>query len=823
MKISLKWLSDYVDVAEFFAKPDDLAAQLTAAGLEVEGLENLSARYKHVVVGHILEKGQHPGADRLSLCQVATGDGVVHQIVCGAQNHKAGDNVVVALPGAVLPGDFAIKLSKIRGVESAGMLCSEKELGLKVEGEGILILPKEATVGTPFAEYMGLDDVVFELKVTPNRSDCLSHFGLAREVGCLLGRECQLPMESVFEDGERVESFVKVDVRQPEMAPRYSGRYISGLKVGPSPAWLRAKLEAAGVNSINNVVDVTNFVMLELGQPLHAFDASEIRGGTIVVDRAVPGEAFVTLDGTELKLHGEELTIRDSERALCIAGTIGGKNSGVSDATTSIFLECAYFNPSAVRRASRRHGIETDSSYRFARGVNPDAVPLALNRAAQLIQKVASGSVAVGSYDLYPNPIERRRIDVRLSDVADRLGYAIDSVSFEDWMRRLGCEVERSSRSGAEPAWTIQPPTFRWDLAQDVDLVEEYARLNGYDKIPETAPVLATWPTEHDSNFTLEAKTRKALAADGFFQAINYAFLSAAFQARVIGSADRWRSVGLSTPDTPVPLVNPLNEELGVMRSALAPGLLKNVAHNSRFGNARGRLFEIGFAHAHGKDGEYVEERRLGLAAWGSPPAGLWAGAGGDAKTAPLAMELKSAIENWLARMQIRRAKWQGPGADVRLPSFLHPGQCAVISVEGKQVGFVGGLPPALQDELKIREPVAIAEINLERAFADQPRSPRSKSISKFPAVERDLAFTMPAVLPAGDVESEIRKAAGDLLIEVHAFDVYVGAPLADGQKSVAFRLVFQDLNGTLEDGRINDVRDRVVDACRQRFSIALR
>ena len=824
MKISFKWLSDYVDVAEFRAKPQELANLLTGAGLEVEGIEDLSARLKHVVVGHILEKGQHPGADRLSLCQVATGDGVVQQIVCGAQNHKAGDNVVVALPGAILhplgaAKELVIQKSAIRGVESSGMLCSEKELGLREGVEGILILPADAPVGKPFAEFMGLDDVVFELKVTPNRSDCLSHFGLAREVACLLGREAKFPVESVFEDGDSIDNKIRLDVREPEMCPRYDGRFLTGVKVGPSPAWLKAKLDAAGVNSINNVVDATNFTMLELGQPLHAFDAREIKGGAVIVARAQGGEKFVTLDGTELMLHGDELTIRDAERALVLAGVIGGKNSGVSETTTDIFLECAYFSPSSVRRSSRRHGVETDSSYRFARGVNPDAVPLALNRAAQIIQKVAGGTILRGAIEFYPNPAERRRIDVRLSDVTDRLGYEADPVLFEDWMKRLGADAQKSSRAGADPAWTVSPPGFRWDLQADVDLVEEYARLNGYDKIPESAPALATWPAEHDASFVFEQDVRRRLASDGFLQAINYAFLSASFQKQIVGDASSWEAAGLSTSSEPVPLLNPLNEELGAMRVALLPGLLRNVAHNSRFGNSRGRLFEIGFAHSANKEGGFKQEARMALALWsGVAEASVWKPA-----SAPATFEAKGAVERWLRRMQISRFEWQSPDGARALPAFLHPGQRAALFVEGKPVGFIGAVHPAVRDELKIREDVAVVEISLEKLMAAQPRAPRAFSISRFPAVERDLAFTMPAELAAGDVEAEIRKAAGELLREARAFDVYQGAPLAAGQKSVAYRLVFQDLSATLEDAKINDLRDRIVDACRQRFSIELR
>ena len=366
MKISLKWLNDYVDVTEFFQKPEELAEALTRAGLEVEDIVNRAKDFNHVVVGHILEKDKHPNADKLSLCRVSTGD-VVHQIVCGAQNHKAGDRVIVALPGAVLPGNFAIKKSAVRGVDSAGMLCSLKELGLAKESDGIAILPADAPVGKPYAEYGGYDDINFELKVTPNRADCLSHFGLAREVACLFGKELKAPKAEPKLSAQSTKSAIKLEVKAFDLCPRYTGRYLKGVKVGPSPEWLKHRLESVGLNSINNIVDATNYVMMELGQPLHAFDANFIGGKTIIVDRAKAGEAFITLDGSEIKLTGEELTIRDDKHPVCLAGVVGGKNSGVSDGTTEVFLESAYFVPMSARKTSRTHGIDTDSAYRLDR------------------------------------------------------------------------------------------------------------------------------------------------------------------------------------------------------------------------------------------------------------------------------------------------------------------------------------------------------------------------------------------------------------------------------------------------------------------------
>jgi phenylalanyl-tRNA synthetase beta chain len=825
MKISLQWLNDYIDIQDYFAKPQDLAALLTAAGIEVEGIENLAKTYDSVVIGHILKKDQHPNADRLSLCQVATGDGVVHQIVCGAQNHKVGDNVVAALPGAVLPGNFVIKLSKIRSVESGGMLCSAKELGLPLDsfggGDGIIILPKDAPVGQPFAKYMGFDDILFELKVTPNRSDCLSHFGLAREIGAVLAREPKFPIESMMEKGS-TRSQVAFELRDSENCPRYAGRGVQGVKVGPSPDWLKKRLESIGMASINNVVDVTNFVMMELGQPMHAFDVRSLSGGKVVVDRAVAGETFTTLDGTDLKLDGTELTIRDGERAVALAGVIGGKNSGIQDDTTDIFLESAYFNPSTVRKTARKFGIETDSSYRFARGTNPEAVPLALNRAAQLVQKVAGGTILGEAYDQYPKPLKREPIAISREVVEDRMGYKVDGAEFVQWMQRLGCTIEQTGENERGAIWKVLPPVFRWDLAVDMDLVEEYARLHGYQHIPESLAPLAAHPAQHDASFVNEAKLRRLLQGAGCLQAINYAFISRTFQARVLGDVERLAVAGLRAVKEPIALINPLNEEINVMRTALLPGLLKNVIYNSRQGNNFGRLFEIGFSHYEDRSADgtraYAQEGRLAFAFWGQPED-LWQKSEG----APIVLKLKATIENTLRELGHSRWKWTQKAGGKDMPEFVHPGQAARLEVQGKTVGFIGTLHPTLADEFKIREACAVGELNLDRLLVGQPKAPKYQPISKFPIVDRDIAFVMPRELEAAAVESEIRKTGGDLLREVRVFDVFEGGSLQAGQKSVAFRLLFQSKDATLDDKLINELRDKVVNAVSQKLGVSIR
>ncbi|MFS4460222.1 phenylalanine--tRNA ligase subunit beta [Bdellovibrio sp. HCB2-146] len=813
MKISLKWLQEYVDVKEFFTKPEDLAEILTRAGLEVEEITNRAKDFNHVVIGKILEKDKHPNADKLSLCRVSTGEGLVHQIVCGAQNHKAGDVVIVALPGAVLPGNFAIKKSAVRGVDSAGMLCSLKELGLAKESEGIAILPPDAPIGKAYAEYGGYDDITFELKVTPNRADCLSHFGLAREVGCLLSKEVKAPKAEPVTVSKSTKSEIALEVRTPDMCPRYTGRFIKGVKVGPSPAWLKQRLEALGMNSINNVVDVTNFVMLELGQPLHAFDAGFIGGKKIIVDRAVAGEKFITLDGTEKTLTGIELTIRDASHPVCLAGVVGGKNSGVSEATKDIFLESAYFMPMAVRKSARAHGIETDSAYRFSRGVDPDGALRGLNRATALILEVAGGEAYSDHHDFYPNPVKKSPVTLSVQTVSDRLGYEAEEHKFVDFMKRLGCHVEKSGT-----AYKVLPPTFRFDIEQDMDLVEEYARLNGYDHIPESLPVFAKMPTFQDKTFMLNRATSELLRAEGYSQAVNFAFVGSKAERAFLGSLETLKAAGLVASEKAIHVMNPLNEEMDVMRSSLSFGLFRNLNSNFHAGNMQGKLFETGSTFAVKEDGSYSESTHLGLAIWGRTQ-NLW----NKSLDYPVVYEAKAAVEALLKVLNISSYTWVTPANKAEVPAFLHLGQYAQLLVEGKKVGFIGTVHPVLLEEAKIRVPAALAELDLDLLYKTQPRPYRIQSISKFPIVERDFAFVMPKTLKVGDVLKDIRKAAGALLLNVDVFDLYEGDKMEAGKKSVALRLWLQDKNATLQEAQISEVTTKVLESLKKNFDLSVR
>lgn len=820
MKISLKWLSDYIELDEYFKKPEALAELLTRAGLEVEGIENKAKDFENVVVGLILEKDKHPNADKLSLCRVTTGQGVVHQIVCGAQNHKSGDRIIVALPGAVLPGNFAIQKSVIRNVESYGMLCSYKELGMADTSDGIAILPTDAPVGAAYAEYKGLSDIIFEIKVTPNRADVLSHLGLARELSCLLNKELKKKEidSSKINAHKSTQEVFKLEVENSELCPRYTGRFIANIKVGPSPEWLRQRLEILGFKSINNIVDITNFILQDMGQPLHAFDADQISGRKIKVGAPVKGEKFTTLDGTELTLSGEELSIKnEAGQTLCLAGLIGGKTSGVTDSTHNIFLESAYFMPFSVRKSSRTLGVETESGYRFARGIDPELALQALNRASLLIAEVAGGEVYGGEYDIYPHPVKPKQIEFSISTLTDRLGYEGKLDIFVNWMNRLGCKVEKMGEQKVQ----VLPPSFRVDLESEMDLVEEYARLQGYEDIPESLPALSFKPTSHDPMYVNMTKSYRSLKDYGFSHAFNYSFFSEKEFSKFNGPLMDYTELGLDKIESLVRLKNPLNEDLNVMRSQLTWGLFQNALTNIRYGNESGRLFEIGKVF-NSKGNTHQEKTALGLIAWGQKQD-LWK----STPTAPQVFAIKEAVEALLKEAKIKSYTWKQTEfskiADVALPQYVHPYQTAVLVVEGRKRGFISSIHPMLLEQEKVRVPVAFGEFDFENMIPAVARAKRVQNISRFPVIERDLALVMDKYQAIEEVFEVIKKTAAKHLLQLEVFDIYEGDKLETGKKSVALRMKYQDPEKTLEESVVNQYQEQILKKLKETHQITLR
>ena len=812
MKISFNWLNKYIELNDYRSRLDELSSLLTKAGLEVEDLINPAENWDKVIVGHLIEVGKHPDADKLTLCKVDVGASEPLQIVCGAQNHKTGDSVAVATIGAVLPGNFKIKKSKIRGVESTGMLCSETELGLAEESEGILILENAPAPGTPLSEMASMADIVFELNVTPNRADCLSHIGLARELSTLLDLQLNYPSVHLKEEGKKTDEWIQVELKDAESCPRYCGRMISGVKVGPSPQWLKNSLQAIGLNSVNNVVDVTNFVLFEYGQPLHAFDYSQVKDAKIVIEKAKEGETFTSLDGTEVKLSSTDLVIRDGARAVALAGVVGGLNSGVSEKTQDIFLESAFFKSEGVRRTSRAHGIETDSCYRFSRGVDPEQTLNAMNRAAHLIQEVAGGVIQKGHIDIYPEPLKRNDIDVTTSYISERLGFNVDDDSFVKWMERLNCVVAKKSDH-----FRVSPPSYRWDLHIKEDLVEEFARLHGYDQIEEVLPILSEEPATHVFEYDFSRQVTGILTGMGIHQALNYAFIGEGQSLALWESEKTAAAFGLKVTDKGVKLLNPISEELAVMRESLLPSLLKNLVYNDHHGNHRGRIFEM--APTHSAEAEkFNEENKLAFVYWGQTE-GLWE----TKKKDQVVFELKSCVETLLRSIGGRNWRWDQVKPESCPPGF-HPGQSASLFYEGQSIGILGTMHPLIKDQNKIRSQVAWAEFNFNALMKRQPRVPKFKALPKFPAVERDIAFLADEKLGADKMGSEIKKAAGPLLSHFEVFDIYQDKDLkASGRKSIAFRLRFQSDKETLKDDEINGIRDKVVNSLCQKLGLEIR
>lgn len=792
MKISFKWLNDYVDISDFRNNAPELGRKLTQAGLEVEGIVDQKQAFQNVVIGHLLAVDKHPDADKLTVCKVNTGEPEPRQIVCGATNHKAGDYVVAALPGALLPGDFAIKKSKIRGIESLGMLCSESELGLKSESQGILTF-KTGEPGAPFAQAFGLDDVIFEINVTPNRADCLSHRGLAYELSALLDRPFKAA-EVVLPQSKASADAVKVTLEAAQACPRYSGLRIDGVKVGESPQWLKQRLTNVGLRAINNIVDVTNYIMFDFGQPMHAFDFDQLQGGEIAIRHAKSKEPFKALDNSEYELNPEELVIADKNRVVALAGVIGGLDSGTTTATKNIFLESAFFAAQAVRRTARARGIETDSAYRFARGVNPEHTVLALKRAAQLVLEVAGGTIASDIKDVYPTPIKRDAISITVDKVENRLGYAVDKTDFHKVLQRLGCTIDGDK---------VSVPAHRWDLSIPEDLIEEYARIHGYDKVGEKLPTLSEEPTTHTKSYVLTRRISEYLSQQGLSQAVNYAFLNPQLQKNAMGDVSAIE----------VPVKNPVSEDFGVMRVSLLPSLLNNVSFNARHGNECGDVFEI--APVVQKNGEeYAESLKIGFAFWGQPTT-IW-----NTQKVPAVYRLKSHIENLLmSEFPGEKYSWETPDS---VPPLFHPKQSVALFFRGKKRGVLGAIHPQLAKDYKLKMDVAFAEFPVEEIFTDR-KVVRYKEIAAYPGIERDVAFILPQSVKAEAVKKEITKTAGDLLKSIAIIDKYEGAPLKDNERSVAFRLYFQKSDRTLADEEVNQVFSKIIDAAQQKLPITLR
>ena len=808
MLISLNWLSDHLDLTGLGV--EELSRLLTFAGVEVEGIEQKGVTSDRVVVARILEFSQHPDADKLSVCRVDGGQGAPLQIVCGAKNFKAGDKVPLALEGAVLPGDFTIKKGKLRGVESQGMMCSGKELGLGEDHAGLLILPPDAPVGTPLGAYLGSDTLV-EIEVTPNRPDLLSHFGLARELAALRGATLRTAegtgtvLVPEVTAGADSGGAVSVELRS-EACPYYTARLIRGVKVGPSPEWLRKKLESIGVRSINSVVDVTNYILHDLGQPLHAFDLAMVEGG-LVVRPAAAGELIAALDGKTYELAPEDLVIADRARALAIAGVMGGEASGVTEATSDVLLESAYFAPSGVRRTSRRLGLSSDSSYRFERGVDPAAVASASARAAALIVEVAGGAADPAVVVAGREPVLTGVVELDGGHVRRLLGSPIGDAEISGILQRLGLTVSGPADDCAGGrAWSV--PSYRQDLQRPVDLIEEVARVSGLDGIVGRTAAEFGLPGADDASYDFLISLKRRLAALGFFEARTIKLVSSVQLEDALGF-DRRRA-------EPLALKNPLSEDHTHMRPSLVPGLLAVAAHNTRQGAEALRFFEAGtvFASSPNPKAGSAEAQSLALLLGGPHTPGSWL------KKAPFdtdMFDLRGVLESLLGR------------DDIRLRKSDHPllVLAAEVVVGGKVIGLAGQVRPARARALDATAPVYVAELNLAalEKLAAAPR--RYAEIPKFPASARDVAFEVAADFTHGMIDDFFSKQVREpLLAGVALFDVFSdpeGVKLPKDRKSLAYSLTYRDSGRTLEAREVDAAHKRIIDLLTASLPVSVR
>jgi phenylalanyl-tRNA synthetase beta chain len=801
MKVSYNWLKEFVD---FSHTPGELSHLLTMLGLEVEGVECIGEGMDEVVVARVLEKAQHPNADKLSLCRVDNGREVL-SVVCGAQNFKAGDTVALAQVGAVLPGDFRIKRSKIRGEESCGMLCSEKELGFAEESAGIMVLAAELPLGQPLFAALGLKDTVFEIGLTPNRADCLSVIGIAREIAAKLGTRVKYASPRVVEGAASIDASASVTIEDPDLCPRYAARFISGCTIGPSPAWLVSRLQAIGQRSINNVVDVTNYVLMEYGHPLHAFDHEQLAEGRIVVRRAEDGELFTTLDGQERRLTGNDLTIRDGSRAVALAGIMGGQNSEISATTGNILLESAYFNPSAIRKTGKRLGLHTESSHRFERGADVNIVPVALDRAASLIAELAGGSVAAGVIDVYPSPVSESYVAVRVSRVNAMLGLALTADEISRIFTSLECTVTATDAELLQ----VRIPTFRVDIEREIDLIEEVARLHGYERIPVTMPLARVESDRLPRSQRLEKEMKNLMVGLGFNEVINFSFASPIEGERLLLPAEDPRRAT-------VRLMNPLVDEHSVMRTSLAPSLLATAVRNFNMRSLNLRLFEMRrvYRPIEGQELPHEPLYLAGLMAGSRTPEG-W----NQDKSQVDFYDLKGVAETILAAFRLPPVNWLAHNPE----PFYHPGKSCTLVCQGVTLGSFGEVHPDVQENFDLEKTVYYFEFDFEKLVAASRETPAISAPSRYPDTFRDCAMLVDEAVSAQTVIDTVTALRLDKLTGVEIFDLYRGEHVPDGKKSVAIRTRYGSSERTLTDDEVNRLQEKVIDALITKIGATIR
>ena len=797
MKFSEKWLRELVNPA---IDTQGVVDQITMAGLEVDEVEPAAKDFSGVVVGEILTAEQHPNADKLQVCQVTDGK-EEYQVVCGAPNARAGLKTAFATIGAVLPTpdgkEFKIKKAKLRQVESFGMLCAEDELGISDSHGGIMELAADAPVGSCIREYLNLDDQIIDVDLTPNRGDCLSITGLAREVGVLNKAPVTFVADNVTP--AVIDDTFAVELQAPVDCPRYVGRVLRNINPqAETPLWMQQKLERSGVRSIDPVVDVTNYVLLELGQPMHAFDLNKL-SGNICVRRAEQGEELSLLDGQAITLNSDTLVIADTNGPVAMAGIMGGEPTSVTTETKDIFLESAFFNPISIAGRARSYGLHTDSSHRFERGVDWQLQTKAINRATELLLDIVGGEAGPVTESVNADELPSdRQVYLRQSKVNSMLAFEMPAAEIEEILTRLGLGVEKTSTEGE---WHIEVPSYRFDIAIEVDLIEELARVYGYNNLPVRTPTASMPLKPNDETLVTIQNVRRALTAMGYQEAITYSFIEAGLQKQF---DDQYEAIALA---------NPISAEMAVMRTSIWPGLVKALQYNQNRQQSRVRLFESGQRFLPTGGSDIIQEDVVsGVITGERDPEGWSAG-----KDSVDFFDIKGDLENLLAL--------GGASDEFEFVAdrhvALHPGQTARIERNGQPIGFVGALHPNLIKELGLNGSVYLFEVN--QASLCQGKLPRYQEISKFPESRRDLAIIVDENVPFDSIRQLAKKQAGEFIKEITLFDVYQGQGIETGRKSLAVGLTWQHPSRTLNDEEINNAIDSVVSALASELSASLR
>lgn len=792
MRVSYRWLKK---IAQTDLDPEALGERLTMGGLELEEIIDFGFLGGRLVAGRVLSVDEHPDADNLSVCQVDAGAHGDLPIVCGAPNVRLGMVSVVALEGARLPDGRLVERADIRGVESRGMLCSGAEIGWNSDADGIIELPDDTPIGEPF-------DCLLDIKPTPNRPDALSVFGMARDLAGLEGRELYAAPPRLRETMDPIGSMVQVTVRDKKACPRYTCRMVRNVHIKPSPVWLQRAIESAGLRPVNNVVDITNYLLVEYGQPMHAFDLDKLVNKTLEIRRAEAGEKIDVIDGRTIELDEEDLVIADAERPVALAGVMGGVNTEIGEATTNVLLESAFFDPLTVRRTASRHDIGTDSSFRFERGADIGQTLHCLNRAAQMVRELCGGEILRGAIDTNSSPTPAEPITLNIPRLLSTLGVRLAPRAIADQLVHLGFEIIRSDRD----QMVVRPPTYRVDCSRDVDLVEEIARVYGYDKIPETTPYIRARRLEGDRRRRPVRVARQALRAAGFREIVSYAFTSREAVARCAIETD-----GL------VEILNPLSQDQAVMRPSLAPSLLEAVGANQRRGNEGLRLFEMGKEyHARPGDTEhpYCETQVACLVLTEDATPRVWR----QGETKADFFTVKGAVESVLDTLGVEQRACEA----ARAP-WLHPGRSAAFRDGDDVLALFGEVHPDVARAFDLRGRVLMGEVRMD-ALTPRLRFERSfRPFGRFPRVDRDIALKVDRDKPVGDLEAVIREAGGEWLESIRLFDLYEGDRIEEGKKSVAFALSFRHPDRTLRDEEIEAAVKNITDRLATEHAAALR